>query len=239
FHLAPKGPYHLGVAAHTTLTDVQVASLQFQGGIGLDTADRRDIGFDHDGGHDLDNSPNHYGNGGQNRQLYGFALQPAVEGLPCQTPFGHPDQGRCLGQFILNLASQFYGTHHIVQHHEDPDDVHTAPYGPHPVHGDDPLDRLHKIPVYQGPVRVEVLPHQGLGEAGHIKGKGIEYDSQGPDPKMEVCQALGIQIGLEQLGHHPIDHPKGQEPVPGQCPHMNVGNDPVTEVGDGIDVLQG
>src|SRR5690606_8103313 len=163
FHLAPEGPDHLGVASHTALTDVKVPSLQFQGGIGFYTADRRDVGLDHDRGHDLHDPPDQNGNGGQYGQLYGLAFQPAVEGLPGRPSFGYPLQGRGLGSFIRYLAPRPYGAHNVVEHHEGPEDVHAAPDGPHPVHGHDPLDGFHEIAVNQGAVRIEILPHQGLG----------------------------------------------------------------------------
>ena len=227
------------MAAYTALAYIQVTTLEFQGRIGFDTGDGWDVRFHEQGRDDLHNTPDQDGHGGQQGQLNGLALQPGVVFLTGSPSGTDPRQGRCLGQFILHLASGADGNDDVVKHHKKSYQVKGTPYGAHPVHGQDFVDGFQEVSVDQGPVRVEFLPHQGLCKSGDIHRQGIEDDPQRADPEVEIRHGRGMQPGLEHTGDQPVDHTEGQKAVPGQGPHVHVGDDPVTEVGDGIDIFQG
>src|SRR5690606_40129069 len=95
FHFTSERSDHLGVTAHTALTDIEVPAFQFQWRVRFYTGNGGDVGFHQNSGDNLDDSPDQNGDGGQNGQLDRLSFQPVVKGFPSNTIFGNPCQCGC------------------------------------------------------------------------------------------------------------------------------------------------
>jgi len=98
---------------------------------------------------------------------------------------------------------------------------------------------LHEIGIGQESFGGVFPPHEPLGDGCPVERDGVNKDAQGGDPEVCVGQFLGPEFGAEDHRDHPVEHSEDDTAVPSHSGDMDMGDGPVGEVGDGVDIFEG
>ena len=238
FGFGAEGPYHLRVAPHAALADVEVTAFYFQGRIGLHSQNGRYVAFHHKRRHQFHQRPNQDHHQRPDQQRYRLALEPAVPvGVSSR---GHIRfcQGRGFGGFVGCERAGGHRFEEVIGHQNRADQVDRAANGPHLMHGYQAQRNLQKATVLQGSLGRKLLPHHALREAGDVHRNGVEQNAQRTEPEVYIHQPLRENRRVVHAWNKPVQDGKRQEAVPAQRTHVYVCHNPVGKVGNAVDVFE-
>ncbi len=140
-------------------------------------------------------------------------------------------------RLLVTRRSPLPGHDHVDHAHDRADQKQAASEYSDPVERHQLQQRFGKIAVAQQTGGIEVAPHQTLGESGHVDRNDVEQNARGTQPEVGGHPLAVPQVGLEQPGEKPVDHPEGHEAVPAQGAGMHVSDRPIGVVGQRVDAL--
>ena len=234
--LGAQRTHHLRVAPDTPFTDIQVAAFDLERRIRLDRRDAGNVRPDERRGHELDDAADGDRDEGQDRELHRPRLERSVPRLAmCPRGLLHRRRLRFLLRDEHALARRpievVDGDHAAAQEERPADRAQR-------IHRRQPDDRLEEVRIPQRAVRREVLPHEALRDPGDVHRDGVEENPERGQPEVDVREAVRIDPGAVDARDDVVEHREGQAAVPGECPHVHVGDDVVRVVGDRVHVLE-
>ena len=173
------------MTAHAALADINVATRQFERGVGFYGRYFRHLAFDKHHRHDLDNAADGDDDGTPQQHLHRPAFDPAVPMLAGRDR-NATFPGGGLGFFIRQEGALLAGFEQVVNGDQRAGEEQPAADGPHGVHGDDLLDRIQKVTPGKGAFGRKFFPHQGLRPAGEVQRYRVKNDPQRADPEVYV-----------------------------------------------------
>ena len=129
------------------------------------------------------------------------------------------------------------GTHEVVDHEQVAQQVEAAAEGAQVVHRDDILERLDERVGGSRAVGRQFVEREALADAGDPHRGDVEEDADHPDPEVEVGQAFAVELSTPESRDEPVEHARGHEAVPSEGPGVDVTDDPVGVVAEGVDGL--
>ena len=150
------------------------------------------------------------------------------------------------GLLVVNLDGAvdrrraLHGAIEVVNEEEPAGEIEPAADDPHQHHRPDGIERVEEVGVREeGAVLGGGVEHQALRDAAGPHGGDVEEDADGPDPEVEVGQGGRVQRLVPEAREQPVDQTGGHEAVPAQGAGMDVSDDPVGVMREGIDRLDG
>ena len=225
------------VAGVAAFSHIDVAALKLQRSVGLHAGNGGHVALHNEGGHHFNGASNKDNHQAEHEQLNGLALNPTV---PVLVGMGlkHGCKCRGFGRFVGNEGTALGGFHQVHHHNDYPAEVHEAAKGTQGVHGDDLGNGFKEVGIGKEAVLREFLPHKALGEPSPVHGNGVENDAERAEPKVDVGEALRSELGAVEFGQEPVEHSEGEEAVPAKGANVNVGDDPIGKVGEGVDAFE-
>ena len=191
--LRTERPHHLRVAGVAPLADVDIPPLQLQRRVRLHAGDRRDVALHDVGRDDLDQAADQDQRRAQGRRTGSVSSRASGDGIPSAPwSIGRKRRGSSSSTEASNVPWRAVLTRlYIIT--TTPARYSVPPMARIDAERDDLQDGFQEVRVLQRSERRELLPHQGLRQAGGVHGHRVEHDAQRPDPEMEVRQLAGIE----------------------------------------------
>ena len=203
--------------------------------------------------HDLAHAADSQGDDGQHGQYYRPAFEQGVQSIDALERPGGVDRcfkklagrrvrgQRCgLGEVVFDLTAA--GGHDHVDHAEDcTAEIEQARDRAHQPRPPRSAGDLKPVTIDEVTVLIEGQLHESLGDAADPQRHGIEGDTEGRDPEMNVGEVVAPHfavLGPPDAGDEPVDHAEDQKTVPAQGAAMDMADDPVGVVAEGVDLAQ-